>query len=410
MHVERKPPAEIRDLAGGASEPLPAASTVVFHHIPKTAGTAVRTAFCNMFGEVNCVQMREIDFMSLEPIRAAVQGNGEPRLVSGHIPLRYVDPAWGARAVTFLRDPIDRVLSLHRFIRSHPPKSYAHTGLREGFSLREFLNCRHPEITSQIDNGMCRFLARDNSGWPIDAADAGAFRPNVTTLYSAVEELNRMTLGICERMEESLALMSRVWGMPYELSVHTENVSPSLFEEHVADELAEIAARNALDVAFYRIGLDRFAEQLRLAHRAERPLVPTPSFAPGREYRIDALPARDGFYAFEADALVSYLPAGGIARIRFQEDEHPVEGLSLRVYAGGHGFPVERTSFLLNGAQVALDWRMEADGAWGTAFLGPFNCAPGMNVLEIHPPKDAGTKPSLDPRSLAFGISTLRVR
>lgn len=383
---------------------------IVFHHIPKTAGTAVRTAFYNLFGEANCLQIRQIDFTSTEPMRAAVTCNDKPRLVSGHIPLRYVEQAWDVQAVTFLRDPVDRVLSLYRFIRSHPARHYAHTGLSEDFTLREFLDCRHPEITSQIDNGMCRFLAREHSCWPIDAPDAFGFRPSLATLYSATEALNGLTIGICERMGESLALMSRKWGMPYELSVQAENVSPQLGEEQVADELAEIAARNAFDIALYRIGLTRFAEQLQIVRRVGRPLVPAPVFKPGNEYRIDTLPARDGFYAFEEEALISYLPAGGIARIRFHEGERAVEGLSLRVYVGDRGFPVGHTSFLLNGAQVALDWRVEADGAWGTVFLGPFNCAPDMNVLEIHPPKDAGTKPSLDPRSLAFGISTLRVR
>ncbi|WP_395646253.1 sulfotransferase family 2 domain-containing protein [Terricaulis sp.] len=393
---------------------MSAAPVLVFHHIPKTAGTAVRTALYNMFGEANCEQIREVNFLSLEPVRRATAHGEQPRLVSGHIPVRYVGEDWDVHTVTFLRDPVERVMSLYRFMRGQAPETYAHTGLRANFTLREFLDCGHPEVTSQIDNGMCRFLAREHSAWPIDAPDNPDFRPDLKTLFSAAEALNVMAVGICERMDESLALLSRRWGLPFELGTQAENVSPALAEEAVADEVAEISQRNALDAAIYKIGMQRFEEQLRVPRRKTPALVPAPVFAPGREYRIDVLPARDGFHAFEHRGGISWISAGTSARIRFRCGEEQVSGFSIRIYTGTHGYPVEAAAFLVNGAKPPFAWHADAnDPAWGTMFLGPFTPQSGLNVLEIQAPayaQAARTEDSLDPRTLAFGVAALRAR
>lgn len=129
---------------------------LVFHHVPRTAGTSFRTALFNLFGEANCTHLREVDFLTGANISSAITRGPQPRMVCGHIPTRYVAEDSRDAAVTFLRDPIERVLSLYRFMRDQPLGVRAHVRLGETFTLREFLDCRHFDVTSQVDDGMCR--------------------------------------------------------------------------------------------------------------------------------------------------------------------------------------------------------------------------------------------------------------
>lgn len=165
---------------------------LVFHHLPKTAGTPFRTALFNLFGEANCTHLREIDFLTGANVRSAITRGPQPRMVCGHIPTRYVAEASRDAAVTFVRDPIERVLSLCRFLRYRPLGVRAHVGLGESFTLREFLDCRHADVTSLVDDGMCRFL-----------------------------------VGVCERMAESLQLISAAFGLSAPLSGGREQVPPA---------------------------------------------------------------------------------------------------------------------------------------------------------------------------------------
>ena len=134
------------------------------------------------------------------------------------------------------------------------------------------------------------------------------------------------------------------------------------------------------------------------------------TLSPGQEYRIDRLPGRDGFNAFEERPQLSWLSRRTTARLYFRVGAEPVRGLSLRVYAGPHDYPVDTASFMLNGVAPPLAWRPGGD-RWGTVFLGPFETAPGINTLEICTAvRDcAVTPPASDPRSLTFGVSSIRV-
>ncbi|MGH6949294.1 MAG: hypothetical protein ACREH4_00320 [Vitreimonas sp.] len=381
---------------------------LVFHDIPETAGAPFRTALFNLFGEANCAHLREIDLRSGEDVRSAITRGERPRMVCGHIPMRYVPEDSRDAAATFVRDPIDRVLSLYRFMRDRPLAVRAHLGLGETFTLREFLDCRHSEVTAQVDDGMCRFLAREHSYWPIDYAAGAPRKPDAMTLYSAQDALGGMIVGVCERMRESLALLSAAFGLGAPLSVVDENPERVRREEAAGDELAEIAARNANDIALYRHALARFEHEVRFGPRHVSALITPETLSPGREYRIDCLPGRDGFNPFEEQPQVSWLSHRATARLHFLVGAEPVHGLSMRIYAGQDDYPVESAAFLLNGAAPPLAWRPDGDH-WGTVFLGPFQTVHGLNTLEIcTPAPDGAATPAFDPRPLAFGVSSIR--
>lgn len=161
-----------------------------------------------------------------------------------------------------------------------------------------------------------------------------------------------------------------------------ENRSRPRREEPASDEIAEIVARNVHDIALYRHALARFEHELRFGPRQACALVAPETLSPGQDYRIDRLPGRDGFNAFDEQPQVSWLSQRTMARLHFLVGAEPVQGLSLRIYAGPHDYPVDSAAFLLNGAAPPLAWRPDGDH-WGTVFLGPFETAPSLNTLEI---------------------------
>jgi hypothetical protein len=165
-----------------------------------------------------------------------------------------------------------------------------------------------------------------------------------------------------------------------------------------------------LDTALYRDALARFEHRRRFPKERKQPIAPPATLRPG-EYRIDQLPARAGFNAFEPAPRLSWLSKGARARLHFLVGDEPVSGFSIRIYTGAHDYPVQNASFLVNGASPPLDWRAGGDN-WGTAFVGPFKPSHGLNTLEIHTAErdTTASAPALDPRSLTFGVSTIQVK
>jgi hypothetical protein len=389
-------------MSGGADKHV-----LVFHHIPKTAGTSFRTALYNVFGDDQCVQIKELDYLSTDQIRDALGQKGA-RLLCGHIPVRYVEQGWRTSAVTFVRDPIERVLSLYRFELAQPIELRAHLSLGETFTLREFLDCRDSDVTSQVDNGMCRFLARTHSGQAIDGTHLD-FKASALTLYAAIESLSEMAVGVSERMEDSLRYLTALWALPSPLTAPAENRSHRWYIDALPDEIAEIAARNALDIALYRRAGARLDHALRVPPAPIGPLVEPAVLMPRRDYSLGALPARDGFNIVEREDNFSWLSKGAHGLLHFALGNPSIRSLALRIYAGPHAYPVGSVTFEINGAPVPVDWRVGADH-WGTAFLGPFTPRSGTNRLAIRLPAEdpAAAPPSRDPRELTFAIASLR--
>src|SRR5689334_12691488 len=88
---------------------------ILFPHIPKTAGTSLISIFGNIFGEKNVYRLTPKPGDDQRPlIRVAAQSH---TVVVGHISAPYwFDLLGEAGAITVLRDPVYRVLSLFRFL------------------------------------------------------------------------------------------------------------------------------------------------------------------------------------------------------------------------------------------------------------------------------------------------------
>jgi hypothetical protein len=167
------------------------------------------------------------------------------RVVVGHIPYGLYRRSLprDARYVTFLREPIDRVLShYHRHVER---KS------RTTETLEEALEMGPPDLT----NLATRFLCGHTS--PL-----GELPPSA--LDDAKANLRRFEfVGLQERLEESIVLLQRMLGLglvPY-MDAHVSVDRPAVGD--IPDEQrALIGEFNRLDVELYTFGLGLFEQAL----------------------------------------------------------------------------------------------------------------------------------------------------
>ncbi len=212
---------------------------LVFLHIPKTGGTAVRNALVRALPDRRVLLDYGPHAAETSPeIRELVYGGDVPKvpsdfrrriddgrgiLLAGHIRARRYWPHFHAESfVTFLRDPLERLVS-----------EYNHLARRQG-----------------LDQTIEAFAA--------------ASRPRLlSTLLRGVDPIRFGFVGFTERLDDDMARLSELIGRP--LSVAREN--EGTYDPTLAERLADPAFRRAMapfvseDEDLYRRLFRRFLER-----------------------------------------------------------------------------------------------------------------------------------------------------
>jgi hypothetical protein len=248
---------------GNGVEPL-----VAFVHIPKTAGGSVTTMLSTAYSRTgvtdtgNYVASPEANLRKTTKRPGAWERwrRGGGRVAIGHTPYGIYQEANlppDTRYITFLREPVDRVLS-HYYRHVHLPglgdAERATRGQgRRARSLEEALGeVRLP----QLRNLCTRFLCSHPT--------LGELPPSA--LDEAKENLRTFAfVGIQERFEESILLLQRTLGLgrvPYrDLHVSAAGSRPSV-DEITDEQRALIMEYNRLDAELYAFGLELFEQAL----------------------------------------------------------------------------------------------------------------------------------------------------
>ena len=226
---------------------------VVFVHVPRTGGTTVEKVLDRKY---------RAHVLHLETLWSPLASVGNlpfheraaARVVAGHV--HYGVHEYIPREcdyVTVLRDPIERVVSMYRFIRGNP-KHWLHDELlRSGMCLREFAETA---ADPGVDNQQTRLIAGTGSGElgqpPSELGD--------NALEAAKRHLRTfLVVGLTERFDESFILLRHAmgWRLPMYMSVNAagDSESPSVDE----DAIAAIRERNRLDLELYDFGRELFA-------------------------------------------------------------------------------------------------------------------------------------------------------
>jgi Galactose-3-O-sulfotransferase len=159
--------------------------------------------------------------------------------------------------VTFLREPISRVLSFYSYARSHPDHYLYRLITEERLGLEAFLK---REATVELFNLQTRMIAGDanNPNGSVDRSMLERAKENLRTHFCSV--------GLTEEFDASLLLLARTigWRLPLfvKRNVSSKKSLPCSIDAQTAALLREA---NALDLELYEFAQELLQSQLRAA-------------------------------------------------------------------------------------------------------------------------------------------------
>jgi hypothetical protein len=221
-----------------------------FLHIGKTAGTSIQHAL------FEAMRGKKIFHESLPNFdRASREDMADSDLVIGHFGYQHVAKMRRSRFLfTFLRDPIDRVLSNYHFLRTDSPISdYSRAAIEASkrMSLKEFLLCQDPQVRMVTENMQAKVLAHDMRH---------EHQHGIKNLKrEASRNLARCDfVGIVEYFDASMKALSRQ--IDIDLNIERLNVNPARASAPTAsrEEIELIKSLNTVDLALYWWARERF--------------------------------------------------------------------------------------------------------------------------------------------------------
>lgn len=211
----------------------------IFLHIPRTAGSSLGEILRQIYPRERRVRISPHDLDHLEARRADLV---RADAICGHVSFGFHElDGIDARYVTFLRHPVDRVVSLYEH-QARSPDSENHRLIADGMTLKDLLRS---EQSPQFNNHMVRLIAGLPDSEPAyDRHLLERAQGNLDAYFDFV--------GLTERFEESVALLSKTLGWTSSPSAPPLSVRSARRSATVDDETrAEILRCNALDLDLY---------------------------------------------------------------------------------------------------------------------------------------------------------------
>lgn len=213
-----------------------------FVHIPKTAGSTVRRYLEEVFepeevlfvydeqaprpGDSHVLPLDQVASLSHEQYFRY-------RVLYGHYPFR-AEWMWhkDSRAMTFVRDPVARVISWFHYMRGQgrahgtPRGARYHSAIHErGMGLPELWE--EAGGIPELDNGIVRYIA-GGFEWPVGTMGDEQLQLAIDNVENHFD-----FVGHAGRFDESMARIAEIFGRPYE-SRPRENASPEgPAEQHI---------------------------------------------------------------------------------------------------------------------------------------------------------------------------------
>lgn len=239
---------------------------VIFLHIQKTAGITVQTHLRQHFrpGLLRRAswRLRKDPRLAADIRRAAEARTKRDGYFGGHfcfgIHQHLPKPA---SYMTFLRDPVKRVVSLYIYSRDNPDAFYHKHA--KGRSLLEFVR---DSGLQELDNGMVRFIAGDSDSLFINRTPYGEVDEDLLEIAKSNLERYFFFVGLQERFDESFLLLSRdlVIMRPRYLRLNTARPS-SKSTPPDAEVIAEIRKRSQMDQRLYDHVAEHFEQRIQAA-------------------------------------------------------------------------------------------------------------------------------------------------
>ncbi len=248
-----------------ATRPAP---LIAFLHIPKTAGSSLERILGRQYAHAmfTTKEWRPAkDGTGVYEAEESIRGlfalppaeRDKFKIIKGHFHFGYASllPA-DTVYFTFLRDPVERVISTYYFALRNP-RNYLHEPIVKGnLSLADFARS---DLTPEITNDQVRRIAGVTNERPFLGKYA-----NDAEMYEAAKshlESHFPIVGLSERFDETILLLQRTfdWETPYYNRVNVGSNRPSTTEPEVIDIIRE---RNQYDLALYEFAAQRLDKQI----------------------------------------------------------------------------------------------------------------------------------------------------
>lgn len=260
--------------------------TLYFLHIPKTAGTTVAHLLESHFSRAQICPVHLLKELARQPREEF----SHYRLFWGHFGYRLAEFVPREMIhVTFLRHPVEQVISFYQFIRRNPQHYLHHKVNRECPSVDHFV--RDPSIVPHIRNPQAFHFFWDSC--LLDRVPSGIAAEDIHYMEeidarlqampegerrkAALDRLNRFAfVGLTEQLEESLRLLAFTFRWKDFDAIPRLNTAPQQLAtaELSAEALTTIRELTRLDAELYAHAQQLFAQRLQTMQRA-RSFVPS---------------------------------------------------------------------------------------------------------------------------------------
>jgi hypothetical protein len=235
-------------------------------HIPRTGGGSVTSAISRAYGRAKSAGNVQLSADKTHRLLEHVSGNLDSwsgRAFADHVPYglfaRYLPP--DTQYITFLRDPVERVLSHYYFHAQAGPEKVRMIWRRELAAAGDG-GTVGDEDDDTLEAGHARGITSYNNcatrvSWGGETLE-GELPPDA--VEQAKDNLASFAfVGVTERLDEAVILLGKLLGVPlagYHLR-HVREGRPKAAEVP-ADLIRLIEQHNALDIELYRVARERF--------------------------------------------------------------------------------------------------------------------------------------------------------
>jgi hypothetical protein len=235
--------------------------TIIFLHIPKTAGTTLRRIIDRQYRPQEIYSTDPTPLQPSASLEAFKQlstaERAQIRLLRGHLPFGVHTFVPGPSTYfTVLRDPVERVLSYYYFTRRFSPQALRQHVNTPAMTLPRFVESQAFITTRNLQTRLLAGMGRRRATTKDDEEILALAKKNLQEAFTVV--------GLTERFDETLLLLKNAfhWRHIFYVKLNVTRRRPT--QHATPPEIRQvIRADNHLDLELHRYALDLFEEQIQ---------------------------------------------------------------------------------------------------------------------------------------------------